>query len=91
VAVESPVPAAQPFYKHRLFKRIPVPMLFVAAILVFGFLAPSIMGLALLALLVAIPLAVVAAIGWFLWKWVSSLRKPSPDAAPEFEPEEQTA
>lgn len=57
----------------------------LAAIL-FGFLAPSLMGLALLAALVVVPVAILAAVGWLLFRALLTAGRSTPAPEPEAEP-----
>ena len=52
----------------RSFKRLLTLVLFAAGVLVFGFVAPSVTGLLLLAALLVVPLVLVGGIGWLVWR-----------------------
>lgn len=70
-------------YVRSSFKHLCTLAIFAAVIVLFGFLAPSLMGLALLALLVVVPVAILGAVGWLLWKSALAMRKPTPASEQE--------
>lgn len=89
MATPSSVSGSQPTSRPPALKRASTLLLFVVGMVVLGFLAPSLMGLAMLALLVVVPVAVVGGICCVLWNSACRLRRPQ--LAPEPEPEQQIA
>ncbi len=77
MATLSPVSGSQPTPSHPKLKHASTLLLFVVGVLVFGFLAPSLMGLAMLALLVVVPVAVVAVLCCMIWKSACGLLRPN--------------
>jgi len=69
----------------RSFKSVSTLCLFALCLMLFGFLAPSLMGLALLASVFVLPLAAVGVFGWLCWKSAFTLRKSSAEPEPEAE------
>lgn len=67
------------------FQHISTLLVFAAVAVLFGFLAPSLMGLVLLALLVIVPVAVLAGVTWLVARSVLGHRKPIAVAEPETE------
>ena len=72
---------------QRSFQHIFTLILFALGILLFCFVAPSLMGLAMLAAIALIPVAILAVIGWLVWKSAAALRKPAEAAQTEAEAE----